>query len=128
MIIGIGIDLVKIRRINKLIRSSSLPKIFTPNEIKYCKSKKNQAESFAARFAAKEAFLKAIGTGWGTSKSPHFSQIEVVRNNKSPFLSLKLTGKAREIAMKLKVNKIHLSVAHSGEYAIAVVILEGKSQ
>jgi holo-[acyl-carrier protein] synthase len=128
MIIGIGIDLVEIHRINKLIKSPGLSRVFTPDEIKYCKSKKNCAESFAARFAAKEAFLKAIGTGWGTSKSPSFSQIEVIRNKKAPFLSLRLTGKAKETASKMKVNKIHLSVAHSGENAVAVVLLESKLQ
>ena len=120
MIIGIGIDLVEIGRVRLLLKRPNLGRIFTSSEIKYCRSKPNPAESFSARFAAKEAFLKAIGTGWGTADSPRWNEIEVQMKD------LLLTGKAKSICQKLKVIRTCLSLTHTKDYAMAVVILEGK--
>jgi holo-[acyl-carrier protein] synthase len=134
MIIGIGIDLIEVKRVKALLKKPNLGRIFTVPEIKYCRSKKNSAESFAARFAAKEAFLKAIGTGWGTAQSPKWNEIEVqlhpdAGDTKRPVpkasgRNLRLTGKAKLICQKLKVIQTHLSLTHTKDYAMAVVILE----
>jgi holo-[acyl-carrier protein] synthase len=124
MIIGIGIDLLEVRRIRVLLKKPNLSRIFTVQEIKYCRSKANPAESFAARFAAKEAFLKAVGTGWGTKSSPQWNEIEVIRHPQS--VSLILSGKAKLICQKLKVIRTNLSLTHTKNHAMAVVILEGK--
>ena len=80
MIFGVGIDNIEVKRIKKQIDDSTKfkEKIFTVKEIEYCESKKNYAESFAARFAAKEAFLKAIGTGW--SNGLQFTDIEILND------------------------------------------------
>ena len=123
MIVGIGIDLVEVKRIKQLLskHKSKISNIFTKSEIAYCKTKtKTYAESFAGRFAVKEAFMKAVGTGWGTKQSPNWTDIETVAiENK-----LKLSGKAKTLAKKLKVKKTHLSISHTKDHAIAVVILE----
>ncbi|MEK7309633.1 MAG: holo-ACP synthase [Planctomycetota bacterium] len=130
MIIGIGIDLIEVKRIKALLNKTNLGRIFTAQEMKYCRSKKNPAESFAARFAAKEAFLKAIGTGWGTAQSPKWNGVEVVnnktRNSQLVIRNLRLSGKAKSICWKLKVTRTHLSLTHTKDYAMAVVILEGE--
>ena len=120
MIIGIGIDLIEVRRVKALLRKPNLGRIFTAQEIKYCRSKANPAESFAARFAAKEAFLKAIGTGWGTAQSPKLNEIEAQIHD------LKLFGKAQKIAKQLGAKHTHLSLTHTKDYAMAVVIIDGK--
>lgn len=119
MIIGIGVDLVEVGRVKTLLKNPNISRIFTSQEIKYCQSRKNVAESFAVRFAAKEAFLKAIGTGWGTAQSPKLNEISVQIH------SLYLNGKAKSICRKLKVIRTHLSLTHTKGYAMAVVILEG---
>jgi holo-[acyl-carrier protein] synthase len=124
MVIGIGIDLVEVKRIRALLKKPNLGRIFTFQEIKYCRSKANQAESFAARFAAKEAFFKAIGTGWGTAQSPKWNEIEVqIPNSQFPIPNLKLSGRAQKIAGRLDVKHIHLSLTHTKDYAMAVVLL-----
>ncbi|HLD36594.1 MAG TPA: holo-ACP synthase [Planctomycetota bacterium] len=130
MIIGIGIDLVEVKRVKALLNKPNLGRIFTAQEIKYCRSKANPAESFAARFAAKEAFLKAIGTGWGTAQSPNWNEIEVVAHPVSRIphpkaVPLQLSGKAQKIAGRLGVKHTQLSLTHTKDYAVAVVILEG---
>jgi holo-[acyl-carrier protein] synthase len=143
MIIGIGIDIVEVSRVKALVRRrTALNRIFTPAEMRYCRRKRYEAESFAARFAAKEAFLKAIGTGWGTAQSPKWTEIEVGNcglslgntrdklladcglNNRQPVI--KLYGKAKVINQKLGVKRIHLSLSHTKKHAIAIVILESK--
>jgi holo-[acyl-carrier protein] synthase len=124
MIIGTGIDLVEISRIRKtLLRNgSALKRFFTTQEIKYSKQKHNSYESFAARFAAKEAFMKAVGTGWGTKQSPKWNEIEIINRDNKPLL--KLYGKAKIIAKKIGVKNMHISLSHTKEYALAMVVLE----
>ena len=127
MIHGIGIDLIEVERIGKTtLRYGDrlYTKIFTENEINYCKSKSNlnnQSQCFAARFAAKEAFLKAIGTG--LRNGLHWKDVEVSNDNLGkPNLVLRNT--ALEIIKKIKTSNISLSISHTKNAAIAVVILE----
>jgi len=127
MIYGIGIDLIEVERIGKTtLRYGDrlYTKIFTENEINYCKSKSNlnnQSQCFAARFAAKEAFLKAIGTG--LRNGLHWKDVEVSNDNLGkPNLVLRNT--ALEIIKKIKTSNISLSISHTKNAAIAVVILE----
>ncbi|MCK5833122.1 holo-ACP synthase [bacterium] len=125
MILGIGIDIIDIPRIERITEEYGediINRIFAKNEIVYCNSKKNPAINYAGRFAAKEAFLKAIGTGLrGGIK---WKDISVVKDEFGrPFLSL--SNKAKEAADKLGVNKIHVSLSHTAGNAIAMVVLEG---
>jgi holo-[acyl-carrier protein] synthase len=98
-----------------------LRRVFTPREIEYCRRKKNAAESFAARFAAKEAGAKALGTG--ISRGVSWLELEVTRApGERPILDL--TGRAADRARSLGVAHISLSLTHSRDVALAVVILE----
>jgi holo-[acyl-carrier protein] synthase len=98
-----------------------LRRVFTPREIEYCRRKKNAAESFAARFAAKEAGAKALGTG--ISRGVGWLELEVTRApGERPILDL--TGRAADRARSLGVAHISLSLTHSRDLALAVVILE----
>ena len=126
MIVGIGSDLVEIARIRRSVERFGerfLRRIFTEGEIAYCMRKKNFAESFAARFAAKEAGAKALGTG--ISYGVSWTEFEVVREPSGRPL-LRLSGRAAEIAARLEVVKAALSLTHTGEMAMAVVVLEAK--
>jgi holo-[acyl-carrier protein] synthase len=124
MIVGSGIDLIEIER----IRSSHqrygqrfLDRIYTASEQAYCLRKRNSAESLAARFAAKEAGAKALGTG--ISHGVSWLEIEVVRAP-SGRPSLRFHGRAREFAARLGAAHAALSLTHIGELAMANVILE----
>ncbi len=124
MIVGSGVDMIEIARIaDALARYGDrfCQRIYLPGEIRYCRSKKNGAESFAARFAAKEAAAKALGTGihFGVS----WRDIEVVRaSNGRP--TLMFHGHAEAIARKLGVRNAVISLTHSRTYALAQVLLE----
>ena len=124
MLVGTGIDMVEIDRIaNSIERYGDrfLTRIFTPGEIAYCQAKKNSAESFAARFAAKEAGAKALGTGiqYGVT----WKELEV-RRERGRRPNLYLTGRAQQIADRLGVRRISLSLTHSDTTAMAAVHLE----
>ncbi len=124
MIVGIGIDIVEIRRIGAMRERHGdrfYTKILLPDEIEYCLARKNSDQHFAARFAAKEAGMKALGTGW--SMGVGFKSIEVVRAQDSP-PRLVFHGKAVELAERLGVVRTHLSLTHSEQYAVAQVVLE----
>ncbi|MCK4979998.1 MAG: holo-ACP synthase [Candidatus Delongbacteria bacterium] len=123
MIFGIGTDIIQIERVKKSIETipGFSAKIFTPLEIKYCLSKKNKYEHFAARFAAKEAFFKAIGTGWRGGLA--FSEIEV-NNDDLGKPSFELYGKTKEFSDVNNFLNIHLSITHIKELAQAFVIIE----
>jgi len=127
MLVGTGIDLTEIPRIQKSIArfgNRFLDRIFTPREKAYCLRKRNAAESFAARFAAKEAAAKALGTG--ISYGVHWLEIEVTREpNGRP--GLKFHGRAAQIAAGLGVTNAALSLTHTGAVAMASVALEGAS-
>ena len=122
MIFGIGTDIVDIERIeNRITNPEFLKLVFTPDEITYCNRSAQSAERFAGRFAAKEAFFKALGTG--ISGDLEFHQAEVV-NDDNGRPSLILTGTALQKVNELVIRNIHLSISHEKKYATAVVILE----
>jgi holo-[acyl-carrier protein] synthase len=124
MVLGIGTDLIETRRVEaSIIRFGDrfLERIFTAGEIAYCKRKKNAAESFAARFAAKEAGAKALGTG--ISRGVSWKEFEV-RREVSGRPTIHMVGRAAEFAKAIGIRKIHLSLTHSRELAMAVVIAE----
>lgn len=123
MILGIGTDLVEIERIKGSIeRNTSLVnKIFTRTEIRYCKSKKHPHQHYAARFAAKEALFKAIGTGWDVQINWLNVSIENEVGGKP---TMRLYGKAKALADNLGIRQIHLSLTHTGNIAGAHVVLE----
>ena len=122
MILGIGIDLMEIEKIEKQIQSDvHLRKVFTPAEIRECKSVVRSAERFTGRFAAKEAFMKAIGEG--IRQEVWFTQIEVLNNQDGqPYIQVK--GEAEVWLRALSVRNIHVSIAHTKQNAVAIVILE----
>jgi holo-[acyl-carrier protein] synthase len=124
MVLGLGTDLIETRRVQESINRFGdrfLERIFSPGEIAYCKRKKNAAESFAARFAAKEAGAKALGTG--ISRGVTWKEFEVKRET-SGRPSLHLSGRAAELAGAMGVRRIQLSLTHSREFALAVVVVE----
>ncbi|MCJ7813886.1 MAG: holo-ACP synthase [Candidatus Atribacteria bacterium] len=125
LVIGCGIDLVKIERIEKIIMrwgDNFVIKIFTPLEREYCEKKKgNKFQSYAGKFAAKEALLKTLGLGLGGA---NWKEIEVTNNQLGqPIIST--SGKLKNIALAKGVNKYFISISHTKEYAIAQVVLEG---
>jgi holo-[acyl-carrier protein] synthase len=124
MIIGTGIDIAEVPRIREAIERFGqrfLDRIYTAGEIRYCESKANRIERYAARFAAKEAAMKALGTGW--NHGVRWRDCEVVRlPGGRP--SIAFHGKAGEIAAKLGMKNVALSISHTAEQAIAQVILE----
>jgi holo-[acyl-carrier protein] synthase len=124
MIVGLGLDITEVDRIQAAIDRHGrafLVRIFTPLEIAYCERHRNRAERFAGRFAAKEAAMKALGTGW--AHGVRWVDIEVVREP-SGKPTLKLSGATREIAGRLGVTNIALTITHSGNTALALVIFE----
>jgi holo-[acyl-carrier protein] synthase len=124
MIVGTGIDIVEVPRIGQSIERFGerfLKRIFTPAEIRYCQAKANYVERFAARFAAKEAGMKAIGTGMRGGVS--WQDFEVGREPGGRPTML-LHGKAAQVAAGLGTRRAHLSVSHTEEHAVAYVILE----
>ena len=124
MVLGLGTDLIETGRVEESIKRFGerfLERIFSPGEIAYCRRKKNAAESFAARFAAKEAGAKALGTG--ISRGVTWKEFEV-RREASGKPSLHLSGRAAELAGAMGVRRIQLSLTHSREFALAVVVVE----
>jgi holo-[acyl-carrier protein] synthase len=126
MIIGIGIDLVSIARIRRAVEDPQtgqrfLARVFTEEEIRYCESRHNRHESYAARFAAKEATMKALGVGWG--RYAGWTEIEVVRKRRER-PTVRLTGKAMEKAQELGVARLSLSLTHEAPLAAAEVVAE----
>jgi len=124
-VIGLGVDLVRVGRFGTLLekqKQAVLERLFTPGELAYSFAKKDPAPHLAARFAAKEAFLKALGLGLRQGLS--WQQIEVVSDPLGK-PSLVLSGKASEIMLQQGANSCLLSYSHDGDYATATVILEG---
>lgn len=126
MIVGLGTDLAEVARIRHSIEQFGerfLTRIYTDGERAYASSKANAAERFAARFAAKEAGMKAIGTGW--RRGVTWKDFEVV-NERSGRPTLLLSGVAREIADELGASRIALSLTHTQDMAFAIVVLESE--
>lgn len=123
MIYGIGTDIIETDRVkNAMQREQGLREsIFTGDEITYCEGMKNKYQHYAARFAAKEAFLKALGTGWRFGIK--FTDVEVVHDVLgNPGIRLK--GKAKEATEEKSIDTFHVSLSHSRDYAMATVVLE----
>ena len=125
MILGIGVDLVDVERIDRAIERHGehfLHRVFTKNEIAYCAGMRAPGPHYAARFAAKEAVSKAFGTGIGERLG--FQEIEVCREESgAPFIVLR--GAAGEFARERGVQKIHLALSHTATHAVAQVVIEG---
>ncbi len=124
MIVGLGLDIAEIDRIEAAITRHGAPfieRLYTPKETAYCESHRNRFERYAARFAAKEAAMKALGTGW--RYGVRWRDIEVTREP-SGKPTLNLEGIAREFADRLGVKNIALTITHSGNLALAEVIFE----
>jgi holo-[acyl-carrier protein] synthase len=124
VIVGTGVDLCEVDRIEAAIGKHGrrfVERVYTAREIAYAESKVNRYERFAARFAAKEAGMKALGTGWRGGLG--WRDLEV-SNLPSGRPTLRFHGKAAEIAEKLGVRNISLSMTHTVEQALAMVILE----
>lgn len=124
LIVGCGIDLVKIERIEKIIRrwgDNFIFRIFTPLEREYCEKKKgNKYQSYAGKFAAKEALLKALGLGLG---GVNWKEIEIINNELGQPI-IDTSGKLKNIVLTKGVSKYFITISHTKEYAIAEVVLE----
>ncbi|MFN8309675.1 MAG: holo-ACP synthase [Chitinophagales bacterium] len=122
MIIGIGTDIIEVARVERAIaKEEFLRKVFSPREIDYC-SKQNNAMSYAARFAAKEAFFKALGTGWREGMS--ILEVEIL-NNEIGKPDIHLSGRALEVFSNRGGKNVHVSISHLKEMAAAFVVVEG---
>jgi len=124
MIYGVGTDLVEVERIERILkkwRERFTMKVFSDGEIRYCRTKVCPARHFAARFAAKEAFLKGLGMGMG--RGVGFRDVEVI-NSAEGKPALKLQERARDMVEKAGIRESHLSISHTERYAMAVVALE----
>ena len=119
---AVGLDLIEIPRIRRMLKKEGdrfLTRVFTPAEAAYARTKANPAETLAARFAAKEAVMKALGTGWG--KGVGWTQIEVLRS-KDGVPAIRLTGAAARRARALGIRRWLVSLTHTAETAGAVVV------
>jgi len=126
MIRGTGIDIVEISRFERFVRegnSAVLERLFTEKERELCAGRRKSAECYASRFAAKEAFLKAMGTGLRDGISWH--DMEVVGDHLGR-PSLHLTGRVEELYRERNLSDCFLSLSHDGGVAAAVVVLEGQ--
>jgi holo-[acyl-carrier protein] synthase len=123
MILGIGLDLCETGRLQRaMARAAFVRRVFAPAEIASCDRRRDRLLCYAARFAAKEAYFKAIGTGWGRGVT--WLDVEVASDGKGP-PRLLISGEARRVARALGVKTAHLSLTHSGGYAAAMVVIEG---
>lgn len=122
-IVGLGVDLAQITRFRTFVESGSpvLKRIFCPDERDYALTRHDPAQALAARFAAKEAFFKALGTGMRDGLS--WQQV-CVRRDELGCPSLALSGRAADMVTQRGVQRVLLSYSHEGDYAVATVILE----
>jgi len=126
MIVGVGVDLVRIARIRRAIerwQERFLDRVFTPEEVAYARRRRDPAEHLAARFAAKEATLKALGTG--LTMGVRWREMEV-RRPRGERPRLLLSGRTAALGAARGVRIIHVSLTHDGEYAMAQVLAEGE--
>ena len=124
MIVGTGVDIIEIARFGEALRKHGerfSNRVCTPAEIAYCEKFKNPAERLAARFAAKEAAFKALGTGWRDGL--RWVDVEIT-HSASGKPELILRGRAEEIARRMGVTRTAVSISHSDQYAVAQVIFE----
>jgi holo-[acyl-carrier protein] synthase len=123
MILGIGTDIIEVERVKQKVEAGKGFKemVFSPTEIAYCESQTFKAENYAARFAAKEAFFKALGTGWIGEMA--FYEVEILKDDLGK-PSLILHGKTKEFAESNGIKKLHVSISHIKTLAQAFVVLE----
>jgi holo-[acyl-carrier protein] synthase len=124
MIIGIGVDLVAVERIQRLLgerRAAFIARVYTPAEIEYCESQHEPHLFYAARFAAKEAFLKAIGTGLANGMT--WQDFSVERASSGAPIPIAI-NRAAELLAQRGGRSIHLSLSHDSQHAIAFVVIE----
>ncbi|MGH9775707.1 MAG: holo-ACP synthase [Candidatus Acidiferrales bacterium] len=124
MIVGLGIDIAEIDRIKAAMARHGrafCERVFTAAEISYCEGHRNKFERYAGRFAAKEAAMKALGTGWRGGVRWRDFEVKNLRGGKP---KLEISGVAGEIAGRLGVRNVSLSITHSGNLALAQVIFE----
>jgi holo-[acyl-carrier protein] synthase len=124
-ILGIGTDIIECPRIGKMIEQHGelfLRRVYTDREIRYCQARKHAIEHFAGRWAAKEAILKAIGTGW--SRGIAWTDLEV-RNSRSGEPKVHVCGGAKEAALRRGIGNILLSISHCRTYATAYAMAVG---
>jgi holo-[acyl-carrier protein] synthase len=125
MVLGVGVDVIEVVRMRRALERFGErfeARVFTDGELSACSGRGDRTLALAARFAAKEACLKALGTGWARGLALH--QIEVVRDAAGR-PSLRLYGRAAEEAASLGVKASHVSLSHQATVAVAVVVLEG---
>jgi holo-[acyl-carrier protein] synthase len=126
MIVGVGVDLVRVGRFRRVMerwQDRFLERVFTPDEVAYARRRHDPVEHLAARFAAKEATLKALGTG--LSMGVRWREMEVRRERGGP-PRMSLTGRAAAIGAARGVRTLHVSLTHDGDYAMAQVLAEGE--
>lgn len=124
MIVGLGVDIAEVGRVKAAIErhgETFLRRLYTAQEREYCEKFRNKFERYAGRFAAKEAAMKALGTGW--RRGVRWVDVEVVRE-KGGRPTIALAGEAKEIAKRLGVKRIALSITHTETEALAQVIFE----
>jgi len=124
MIYAVGTDLVEVSRIEKIIekwRERFTRRVYSEGEIRYCSRRTYPAQHFAARFAAKEAFLKGVGLGMAGGVG--FRDVEVI-NRAEGKPELGFHGKAREMVDRAGITESHISISHTDRYAVAFVVLE----
>jgi len=124
MILGMGLDMVEVSRIQRAMDrfgSRFLRRLFSPAEIAYCSGKVLRAECLAGTFAAKEAFVKALGTGLSGGIS--FLEVEVVRQRGAP-PTIRVSGRAKEAVEKKGGKEVILSISHDGGFALAAVVIQ----
>jgi holo-[acyl-carrier protein] synthase len=123
MITGVGIDMIETERVTgKIAKESGFREmVFSSNEIQYCEAKANKAEHYAARFAAKEAFFKALGSGWKNGTA--LNEIEIT-NDESGKPEIILLGETLKTISEMAIGKISVSLSHLKSIAAAVVIIE----
>ena len=124
MIVGVGIDVIQIDRVAHMLEAHGerfTKKVYTAAEVARCSRRRNQAQEYAARWAGKEATMKALGTGW--RQGVRFKDIENY-NLPTGKPMIRLHGRAREMAEQLGATRIHISISHERHYAAAVVVLE----
>jgi holo-[acyl-carrier protein] synthase len=123
MILGLGVDVCDVNRLRRaLARSGFRRRVFREAEARYCDRRARPELHFAARFAAKEAFFKALGCGW--SRGLGWRDVAVA-NRRSGEPELLVEGASARLSREMGVSRSHLSLSHSGDYAVAVVLLEG---
>jgi len=123
MVVGIGVDIVEVKRIERALTNGAamIQRVFTEAEIDYCQQRKNLYQHYAGRFAAKEAALKALGTGW--AQGIRWKDVEILSGlGGKPELTL--YGKALEVFQKSGATRQLVSITHADVYAVAMVVLD----